>query len=264
MVEFSRMQDLVIGMGVGAVAAALWFRVGFFSGSDDGAAAAAAAAAAAGVERASRSSSNNSRANNAHAEGKAATAQLPEVQKTLERTKKLLAQERQARTNAERAARSAVQAEQAASGYTMTTVGVVSSCFPARCGTPRQGLMAPSSRGSIKFASTIGPGAIEDLVQFSHVWVSFIFHENTDVHRGGALKSGKTFPAKIQPPMLGGAKFSVFACRTPHRPNPLGLSVVKVWRLPCILATRAPVCLPADECGTCMFAHRFPLHILVC
>ena len=56
-----------------------------------------------------------------------------------------------------------------------------------------------------------------------------IFHENTNLHTAtGSLPPGKTYTAKIAPPVLGGKKVGVFATRTPHRPNPIGLSVVRL------------------------------------
>jgi tRNA (Thr-GGU) A37 N-methylase len=56
--------------------------------------------------------------------------------------------------------------------------------------------------------------------------VLFVFHENTNLAKGKAPKT--TFPAKIAPPRLGGKKVGLFSTRTPHRPNSVGLSVVKI------------------------------------
>jgi hypothetical protein len=65
----------------------------------------------------------------------------------------------------------------------------------------------------------------------SHVWIIYIFHKNTNSDRTLAhLPAGQTFPAKVQPPRRRGAaqgqrKLGVLATRTPHRPNPVGLSL---------------------------------------
>jgi tRNA-Thr(GGU) m(6)t(6)A37 methyltransferase TsaA len=64
--------------------------------------------------------------------------------------------------------------------------------------------------------------ALEELDRFSHVWVLFVFHQNTN------LGSRKAVPSKIAPPRLSGKKVGCLSTRTPHRPNPIGLSVVKL------------------------------------
>ncbi|HEY5733222.1 MAG TPA: tRNA (N6-threonylcarbamoyladenosine(37)-N6)-methyltransferase TrmO, partial [Gammaproteobacteria bacterium] len=57
------------------------------------------------------------------------------------------------------------------------------------------------------------------LQEFSHVWITFAFHAN--------LQQG--WKKKVKPPRLGGRKqVGVFASRSPHRPNFLGLSVLKL------------------------------------
>ncbi len=64
-------------------------------------------------------------------------------------------------------------------------------------------------------------GALEGLEGFSHLWVVFVFHQNTN----------KTIKNKIHPPRLGGEKIGVFASRSPHRPNPIGLSAVQTLEI---------------------------------
>ena len=55
----------------------------------------------------------------------------------------------------------------------------------------------------------------------SHLWLSFIFHQ-------AQPKEGEV-RLRVRPPRLGGnKKIGVFATRATHRPNPLGLSVVKL------------------------------------
>lgn len=46
----------------------------------------------------------------------------------------------------------------------------------------------------------------------------FQFHENTN----------KKLQPKVKPPRLNGKSVSLFATRTPHRPNPIGLSLVRL------------------------------------
>jgi tRNA (Thr-GGU) A37 N-methylase len=55
---------------------------------------------------------------------------------------------------------------------------------------------------------------------FSHIYVIFVFHDGADDYN-------KT-KAKICPPKLEGQKMGIFATRTPHRFNPIGLSIAKL------------------------------------
>jgi tRNA-Thr(GGU) m(6)t(6)A37 methyltransferase TsaA len=67
------------------------------------------------------------------------------------------------------------------------------------------------------------------LDQFSHVWVTFVFDRNTNVHKASPTEC--TFKAKVRPPLLGGKKVGLFSTRTPHRPNPIGLTLCKLDRV---------------------------------
>jgi hypothetical protein len=53
------------------------------------------------------------------------------------------------------------------------------------------------------------------------VWIFFVFH----------LNQSKGFHAKVHPPRLNGESIGVFATRSPHRPNPIGLSLVKILKV---------------------------------
>jgi tRNA-Thr(GGU) m(6)t(6)A37 methyltransferase TsaA len=109
-------------------------------------------------------------------------------------------------------------------------IGTLRSCFKERNGTPRQGLHAPHSRATLRLDPGCGVDAVEALTgleQFSHVWLIFVFHENTNKPR--AQKAGSqrrsVCKAKVHPPQMAGGSSGLFATRTPHRPNPIGLSV---------------------------------------
>lgn len=73
----------------------------------------------------------------------------------------------------------------------------------------------------------IPPSSLDALDGFSHVWVVFVFHENTVRAGNRGLSS---FQAKITPPRLG-RRVGVFSTRSPHRPNPIGLSVCQILRV---------------------------------
>ena len=148
------------------------------------------------------------------------------------------AAERRGRIAAERNLREHTTARMATEGVSMRPIGYVDSCFRDRRGTPRQGLLAPSVRARVRFEPTLVQApSLEALEQFSHVWVVFVFHQNTNIDKGRKLGGGggggrgsgnKTVPAKVAPPRLDGAKVGLFSTRTPSRPNPIGLSVVRL------------------------------------
>jgi len=116
--------------------------------------------------------------------------------------------------------------------FVMQPIGQVSSVYRLCVGTPRQGLLAPNSRGRIDlYPNRISADSVIDLEKFSHVWVVFIFHLNSNTHvvnRSSEEETPRQFPAKIAPPALGGKRVGVFSTRSPHRPNPVGFSLCKI------------------------------------
>jgi len=110
---------------------------------------------------------------------------------------------------------------------TFTTIGVVRSVYKLCVGTPRQGLLAANARGRILLEYGTFQYAVDSLQQYSHLWVVFVFHRNTT---GKKKRNGVV--TKISPPALGGlSKVGVLATRSPHRFNPIGLSLVKLDRI---------------------------------
>ncbi|KAL1496230.1 hypothetical protein AB1Y20_016193 [Prymnesium parvum] len=99
-------------------------------------------------------------------------------------------------------------------------IGVLRSVWVEKNGTPRQGSVCAASVAElrIRVAGLNACHALEGLGSFSHVWLLFVFHKNG----GAATKS------KVQPPRLDGVKVGLFATRTPHRPNNLGLSLARL------------------------------------
>lgn len=111
-------------------------------------------------------------------------------------------------------------------------IGTVVSPYTKRMGTPRQGALVPSGRGFIQLR--IPPECVEGLELYSHAWVLFTFHANTDTpslktnSKGDILNLTKT---KIRPPRGNGIKVGMLATRSPHRPNNIGLSLVQIVRV---------------------------------
>ena len=116
--------------------------------------------------------------------------------------------------------------------YSFEPIGYLKSCFQARNGTPRQAGLAPSARATLTLTSSHlnNPAfSLEGLEGFSHVWLIFVFH--LDRHAQDSLgeeKARGTVKSKIAPPRLAGEKLGLFATRSPHRPVPIGLSLVKL------------------------------------
>lgn len=109
--------------------------------------------------------------------------------------------------------------------FTFTPIATVHSGLIDKFGAPRQPFVAGSDAG-LPSAGTIElvagrhfEDALADLALFSHIWVLFVFHRNATWH------------PKVMPPMGSDIKRGVFATRSPHRPNPIGMSVLRLLRV---------------------------------
>jgi len=101
---------------------------------------------------------------------------------------------------------------------TCTPIGVVRSPLKERSQAARQSMNATHVSGTIELFSGSGfEHALEDIDEWSHLWVLFWFHLND------------TWRPKVTPPRSD-EKRGVFATRSPYRPNPIGLSVVELQR----------------------------------
>jgi len=105
---------------------------------------------------------------------------------------------------------------------TLTSVATIESCYRDRFAVPRQPLLVEQAWSFIRLHPKVQPElSLQGLEGYSHVWVIFGFH----------LNQGSRFHAKVHPPRLEGESIGLFATRTPHRPNPLGLSLVKIKKV---------------------------------
>jgi tRNA-Thr(GGU) m(6)t(6)A37 methyltransferase TsaA len=104
--------------------------------------------------------------------------------------------------------------------FTLSTIGIVHSCYKEKFGIPRQPGLVTESTARIELIAPYNRlDTLEGLDGFSHIWVQFIFHACLT----------ENWKAKVRPPRLGGKKkLGVFATRATHRPNPIGLSVIKI------------------------------------
>ena len=110
--------------------------------------------------------------------------------------------------------------QQAPEAMTLKVIAHIHTAFPTKFGIPRQSGLVEELRGEIIFTSEYrNPDALRGLEDFSHIWLVWQF--------SGAVR--ENWSPTVRPPRLGGnTRVGVFATRSPFRPNPLGLSSVKL------------------------------------
>jgi tRNA-Thr(GGU) m(6)t(6)A37 methyltransferase TsaA len=102
---------------------------------------------------------------------------------------------------------------------TLTPIGLVHSPWQDKRSAPRQPAAARGVAGRIELtAGASFADALADLAGWSHIWVLFWFHLN----RG--------WRPKVLPPRSQ-QKRGVFSTRSPYRPNPIGMSVLRLERI---------------------------------
>lgn len=104
----------------------------------------------------------------------------------------------------------------------MTPICLIETPFPEKFGVPRQPLLIEQAWGKMSFPKNdFYVEAFRGIEESSHLWLIFEFH----------LVEGP-FNGLVRPPRFENKKkMGVYATRSPHRPNRLGLSVVKFDRL---------------------------------
>ncbi|MGB2401830.1 MAG: tRNA (N6-threonylcarbamoyladenosine(37)-N6)-methyltransferase TrmO [Akkermansiaceae bacterium] len=102
-------------------------------------------------------------------------------------------------------------------------IGHVNTCYEEKFGIPRQPGLVDEAWGTLTFEPSFNNvDCVRGLDNFSHLWLIFIFHQAIRDH----------WKPTVRPPRLGGNdKTGVFASRSPFRPNPVGLSCVRLDRI---------------------------------
>lgn len=102
----------------------------------------------------------------------------------------------------------------------MKTIARIHNDFSAKFGIPRQSGLVEALKATIVFEPEFrNPEAVRGLETFSYIWLIWEFSES----------ARDTWSPTVRPPRLGGNKrMGVFATRSPFRPNPLGLSSVRL------------------------------------
>jgi len=105
--------------------------------------------------------------------------------------------------------------------FALSPIGYVRSPYQRRFGTPQQAAAADSAEDAVLalIPTLIPEGALADLEGIEHLWVL------SWLHRGG------TWAAQVMPPRGPRVRRGVFATRSPDRPNPIGLSAVRLIRV---------------------------------
>lgn len=101
-------------------------------------------------------------------------------------------------------------------------IAYIRNGYKEKFGVPRQSGLAPSVKSVIEFCEEYrDENCIRDIEQYSHLWLIWGFSKNEN-----------QWSPTVRPPRLGGNKrVGVFATRSPFRPNPIGLSCVKLEKI---------------------------------
>lgn len=107
----------------------------------------------------------------------------------------------------------------------VTPIGYMRSCFPEKFGTPRQAGLVSAAAGTVVLTPPFcAPEMIRGLDGYSHIWVIFLFHGTAD----------QPWRPTVRPPRLGGnRRVGVLATRSNFRPNPIGMSAVRLAGIHC-------------------------------
>jgi tRNA-Thr(GGU) m(6)t(6)A37 methyltransferase TsaA len=105
--------------------------------------------------------------------------------------------------------------------FTLAPIGWVRSPYQRRFGTPQQAAAVGSDAEAVLQLdpAVIPPSALADLEGVERIWVL------SWLHRGG------TWAPQVMPPRGPRVRRSVFSTRSPDRPNPIGLSAVRLVRV---------------------------------
>ena len=104
--------------------------------------------------------------------------------------------------------------------HTVKVIARIRSDFQTKFGVPRQSGLVEALRAEIIFEPEFrNPDALRGIEGFSHLWLIWQF--------SAAVR--EDWSPTVRPPRLGGnARMGVFATRSPFRPNPIGLSCVRL------------------------------------
>ena len=102
----------------------------------------------------------------------------------------------------------------------LKVIATIHTDFPSKFGIPRQGGLVDALKATVTFEPEYrDASALRGLEGYSHLWLIWQFSESVM----------ESWSPTVKPPRLGGnRRMGVFATRSPFRPNPLGLTCVKL------------------------------------
>ena len=104
--------------------------------------------------------------------------------------------------------------------FTFNSIGTLISCFPEKFSSPRQGNLLELTRAKIVLKKNIDMHSFDGIENFTYIWIIYVFHLNQN------FLSSKVTPPKF-PGDNNSKKLGIFSTRTPHRYNPIGLTLCK-------------------------------------
>jgi tRNA (adenine37-N6)-methyltransferase len=144
--------------------------------------------------------------------------------------------ERSGRIKAEKLLKSQSDSEKVSDcSVVIHPIGTVKSVYSKRFGTPRQPALVPSATAQIHIRPELKQ-ALNGLIEFSHFYVIYNFHENVTAANKGDRPFDKV-NCLVNVPRIEGLKRGIYATRSPHRPNSLGLSLVKLLKVDGLVLT---------------------------
>lgn len=104
--------------------------------------------------------------------------------------------------------------------FSFEAIATAKSPYQEKFAIPRQPNLVSAAKGQVVLTGDANHSdLVRDIEQFSHIWLLFVFH--------GTQEQG--WKPLVRPPRLGGnVKTGVLATRSTFRPNPIGMSVVKL------------------------------------
>lgn len=107
--------------------------------------------------------------------------------------------------------------------YKMKPIAKIYTDFPDKFGLPRQSGLVKELKGRVVFEPPYRNfSAVRELGEYSHIWLVWVFSRS----------ERENWSPTVRPPRLGGnRRVGVFATRSPYRPNPIGLSAVRLERV---------------------------------
>ena len=111
------------------------------------------------------------------------------------------------------------------SSISLSPIAFIESPYREKFAIPRQPGLVPSAKGKVILQAPFNQSdMVKGLEQFSHIWLIFNFHAT----------QAQGWKPLVRPPRLGGnKKIGVLATRSTFRPNPIGMSVVKLEGITC-------------------------------